>query len=363
MRRISACLAALALLALAALPAPAGAALPPGFIGISPQSYNREDMRLMREAGIRSVRLPLYWSEVQPRHPAFTEPDWSGFDRGVRLAAEEGMEVFPVLYGTPRWVSGKVSDLPVADAGQRRAWARFLREAARRYGPGGNFWEAHERLTYRPVRDWEVWNEQNIVTFSTEPDPVRFALLIRISGRALKGVNPGATVIFGGLFGRPLQVPPNVASGDFLNRFYKAGRVKPYFDGVALHPYVADARAMGAQLRQLRRIMRRHGDAGTPIYVTEVGWGSRSGPTRWERGIWGQANQLTRAFSMLSANRKRWRIGGVWWFTWTDEGGTCLFCGSAGLLTEAREAKPSWYRFIRWTGGDAGAVPRARIGG
>ena len=34
-----------------------------------------------------------------------------------------------------------------------------------------------------------------------------------------------------------------------------------YFDGVALHPYVADAGAMGAQIANLRRIMRVHHDA------------------------------------------------------------------------------------------------------
>ena len=42
---------------------------------------------------------------------------------------------------------------------------------------------------------------------------------------------------------------------------------------------------MGAQIDNLRRIMRVHGDAATPLYVTELGWGSSSGPTRWERGL------------------------------------------------------------------------------
>ena len=50
---------------------------------------------------------------------------------------------------------------------------------------------------------------------------------------------------------------------------------------------------------------------------------------------------------------------GVWWFTWTDEGGTCIFCGSAGLLNRHYEAKPAWYRFIEWTGGEPEAVPSA----
>ncbi len=212
----------------------------------------------------------------------------------------------------------------------------------RRYGPEGSFWreEAEENeLPYLPMRRWEIWNEENIVTFAAHPEPKRFAVLIRIAGRVIHREAPGSKAIVGGLFGRPLQIPPNVASGDFLTRLYRARRVKPYFDGVALHPYVADARAMGAQLTNLRRIMRRHHDAATPLYVTELGWGSASGPTRWQRGLWGQAYQLSKAFSMLSANRTRWKVRGAWWFTWTDEGGSCSFCRSAGLLTAKREAQ------------------------
>jgi hypothetical protein len=105
--------------------------------------------------------------------------------------------------------------------------------------------------------------------------------------------------------------------------------------------------------------MRRNGDARTPLYVTELGWGSDGFESRWERGPRGQARELDRAFAMLTANRLRWRIGGVWWFSWTDEARSCQFCDSAGLLTVRREAKPAWYRFNAWTGGDARTVPRA----
>jgi hypothetical protein len=228
-----------------------------------------------------------------------------------------------------------------------------------RYGPDGAFWRENPQLPALPIRAWEIWNESNIVSFSARPDPRRFARLLRISGRAIHRADPGAKAILGGLFGRPLQVPPNVASGDFLARMYKAGRVKPFFDGVALHPYVADAKAMAGQLRNLRRIMRNNNDAGSTLYITELGWGSASGPTRWQRGLYGQARELDKALSIISANRIRWRIRGVWWFTWSDEGGSCSFCSSAGLLTAEREAKPSWYRFNEWTGGDPDTVPRA----
>jgi hypothetical protein len=353
----------LVLAVLAVAPASARAYLPPGFIGISPQNpSNAKDFELMREAGIRSVRLPLYWSGVQTQPPLLSEPDWAGIDKEVELAAEEGIRVMPFVWGTPDWVAPDQIDLPVGSSWQRSAWIKFLREAVRRYGAFGEFWADHTKLEYLPIRSWEIWNEENIVTFATRPDPAKFAILLRISGRLLHREDPGSKVIVGGLFGRPLQVPPNVASGDFITRLYRARNVKRYFDGIGLHPYVADARAMGAQLTNLRRIMRAHNDAATPLYVTELGWGSQSGPTRWQRGLLGQANQLDKAFELLSTNRLRWRVGGVWWFTWTDEGGGCSFCRSAGLLNEKREAKPSWYRFNAWTGGDAEAVQQAGSG-
>ncbi|MGV1047329.1 MAG: hypothetical protein ACOYD4_02215 [Solirubrobacterales bacterium] len=342
----------------------AQAYLPPGFIGVSPQSpANAKDFTLMREAGLDSVRLPLSWAQVQPGNPDVSEPDWSSFDHEVELAAEAGIRVMPFVAGTPSWAAVEPTALPVGTFLQRWGWTSFLREAVQRYGPDGEFWELHRKLPFLPFHRWEIWNEENIVSFADRPNPATYAKLIRISGRVLHAVDPRSQVIIGGLFGRPLQIPPNVASGDYLNRVYAAGNVKPYFDGVGLHPYVADAKAMGTQLTNLRRIMRVHGDYTARLYLTELGWGSQSGPTRWERGLWGQANQLTKAFEMLSEQWQRWKVGGVWWFTWTDEGGTCVFCRSAGLLTEDRKAKPAWYRFINWTGGDPDAVPRAKFGG
>jgi hypothetical protein len=348
------------LMLLAAMPAAAQAYLLPGFVGVSPQNGGTaRDYELMREAGIKSVRQPLVWARVEPQNPAFAERQWDYFDHEVRLAAQAGMETFPFLVNSPEWVAPEGIDLPVRNPWQRRAWASFVRAVVDRYGDDGSFWREEEDVPYVPMRRFEIWNEQNIVTFASDPEPARFAQVIRIAGRVIHRRQPGSKVIVGGLFGRPLQVPPNVASGDFLSRMYRAGRVKAFFDGVALHPYVADARGMAAQLRNLRRIMRRHGDGAVPLYVTELGWGSDSGPTRWQRGLYGQAHQLDKALSILSANRIRWGIRGAWWFTWTDEGGSCVFCASAGLLNSKREAKPAWYRFNEWTGGDADAVPRA----
>jgi hypothetical protein len=347
---------------LALVPATAGARLlpPPGFIGISPQGATDEsDYELMQLAGVESVRLPLNWASIEPEASDLYEPDWSGFDAQVAHAAEHELTVFPFLWGTPEWVAPYPGAEPVESAWQRRAWTSFLRSAAERYGPGGEFWRENPELPRFPIHRWEIWNEENIVTFSHRPSAQRFAQLIRISGRLLHRVDPSSKVIVGGFFGRPLQIPPNVRSGDFLSSIYRAHSVKRFFDGVALHPYVADAGAMRAEIDNLRRVMRIHHDATTPLYITELGWGSASFESRWERGPLGQARELDRAFAMLTDNRRRWAIGGVWWFSWADLPGFCQFCDSAGLLTANREAKPSWYSFNAWTGGDAETVSRA----
>jgi hypothetical protein len=348
--------------ALLAAPVAAGARAPEGFVGICPQSPPGEsDYDLMKRAGIKSVRLPLYWSQVEQNSPFVSRPDWSEFDHGVELAARHEMRVLPFVWGSPEWLSTQPR-LEPATGWQRQAWRSFLRRAVERYGPRGDFWYEHPELPREPIRTWEIWNEPNIVTFGGAR-PERFARLIRDAGRVMRGVDGGAKLILGGLFGRPLQIPPNVQAGYFLSRLYRARRVKKWFDGIALHPYVAGAAAMAGQIRNLRRVMRLHHDARTPIYVTELGWGSDSFESRWERGLHGQAREMDRAFTLLANHRRAWRIGGVWWFSWADaDAPSCQFCDSAGLLTRNREAKPAWYRFTSWTGGDPEIVPRASIG-
>ena len=348
-------------LALLGVPAQAGARAPAGFVGISPQSVPSDsDFELMAKAGVTSVRLPLSWSQIEPNNPATKPPDWSSFDRAVELAAVHGLRVFPFVWGAPPWLSDLPGVEPVTPR-RLQAWRSFLRRAASRYGPYGEFWSNNSELTPEPIRYWEVWNEPNIVTFGSA-DPEGFAKLVRASGQVLHRIDPGSKVILGGLFGRPLRVPPNMHPGQFLSRLYRARDVKQWFDGVGLHPYVAGASAMRGQIGNLRRVMELHKDGSTPIYVTELGWGSDSYESRWERGLYGQADQLSLAFSMLANHRSSWGIAGVWWFSWADaDGPTCQFCDSAGLLTDNREAKPSWYRFNIWTGGDPEVVPRAEF--
>src|SRR5262245_25064556 len=106
-----------ALLALA--PAVAGSLAvspPPGFIGISPQGATDEtDYRLMREAGITSVRLPLNWAGTEPDAADRRHPGWFWLDEQVGLAAANGITAYFFIWGTPDWVSPRMGGEPVAN--------------------------------------------------------------------------------------------------------------------------------------------------------------------------------------------------------------------------------------------------------
>ena len=348
------------LLALLALPSAASAGTPAGFFGISPQgATNPSDFELMAEAGVRSVRIPLYWSQVETASPFAAAPDWSRFDLDVELAARYGMEVLPVVWASPSWVTPEPR-LEPSRGWQLRAWASFLRRAVQRYGLGGTLWSSDPDLPYMPIRRWEIWNEENIVTFG-RADPQRFAGLVRVSGRV---VHAGRRQSDPRRLLRPAAADPPQRQ---LRRLPLRALPRPPGEAVLRRRCTSPLRLRrrrdaGADSQPAPRNARSTTTPPRPLYVTELGWGSASFESRWERGPWGQARELDQAFSMLASHRRSWRIGGAWWFSWTDAAGSCQFCDSAGLLTENREAKPSWYVFNEWTGGDPEIVPRASLG-
>ena len=253
----------------------------------------------MADADVTSVRLPLAWSQIEPFSPKAKDPDWSSFDRAVELAAIHGLRVFPFVWGTPPWLSEFPGVEPVTPH-ELLAWKSFLRRAAIRYGPYGEFWSNNPELTPEPIRYWEIWNEPNIVTFGSA-DPEGFAKLVRASGQVLHRHRPGIE----GDPRRSLRAPAAGAAQHAPRPIPLAPLPDPRRQAVVRRDRPASVR------RRRRRDARSDhqpapGDGrstttpSTPIYVTELGWGSDSYESRWERGLYGQASQLSLAFSMLA---------------------------------------------------------------
>lgn len=353
-RLIAACLGVLT-----ALAAPASArALPRTFFGIDPQTTVTEaDAQYMSAGGIGSVRLPVPWAAVQPSQGAF---DWTAVDATVATTARAGLHVLPFLYGTPGWLEGKPTTLPVGDPLEQNAWIAFVQAIVQRYGPGGVFWQEHGPLSASPlpevpIRTWQIWNEVNFYYFAYPVSPHRYAKLLKITAPAIRSVDPGAKLLLSGLFGKPDQGGrQGMPAAAFLAKLYRTPGVGSVFDGVAVHPYAASLGALKQIVGQVHTVMARNHDR-SPLYVTEIGWGSQNDPhvVAFEKGRAGQAQELTKAYRYLIAQRHRLRLGGIYWFSWKDISGACSYCDSVGLFKGGPgfTAKPAWKAFVKITGG------------
>ena len=335
-------------------------AAPSSFFGIVPQhALSDTDAEYMRVGRIGSVRWPLGWEAVQPSPSSGY--DWSGYDEIVATAARQRLRVLPFFYGSPGWIAGKYTRLPIDNARQRRAWAAFVGAAVERYGPRGEFWREHNRASgdfvpKLPVKEWQVWNEANFFYFATPASPGRYARLLKISNRAIKRADPRAKVILTGLFAEPNARPPRAMHAvDFLDRLYRVRGIKASFDGVALHPYAESALDLRRMTEELREVMLENRDAGARLYLTEIGWGSDNNPNlvSFEQGVGFQLREMRLAYRYMLRNRGRLNLKSAYWFTWKDLAGSCNFCDSTGFFRRGNKLKPkpAWRAFVRISGG------------
>jgi polysaccharide biosynthesis protein PslG len=353
--------------------APSAAAVPADFWGISPQATpSPEQFQRLRTGGVDSVRIPIGWGSVEQVQGA---PDFSHVDPLVAGAAQAGIDVLPFIYNAPPWAVASVPvpgsggtvaaprTLPVKSAAQRSAWSSFLAVVVARYGPGGTFWAANPAIPQRPIRTWQIWNEQNFKYFVVRPNPADYGKLLNISFAAIKGVDPGAKLLLGGMFSQPKEAnfkakPPQAYfASDFLERLYRSTPgIKSKFVGVALHPYTVDYRELTPDIEAFRQVLVENRDAGKSLWITEIGWSSlpRAGNDGFSKGPSGQVKQLKGAFNVFRAKQAKWKLKRIYWFSVDDQPGSCNFCGGTGLFGEGFLPKKSWFAYVKFAGGRPG---------
>jgi Glycosyl hydrolase catalytic core len=346
--RVAVACAAVLLASLVARPADAEA-VSREFFGVSAVEPFPSDFRLMGKSRVGTYRMLLLWPRVQRK--AKGPYAWSYPDYEVASAARSGMRPFPFVYGSPDFAAASTEAPPLHAARARKGWQRFLTAAVNRYGPKGRFWKRNPSVPYRPVRQVQVWNEQNSQhSWSGGPEPRQYAKLLELSAAAIRRGDRKVEVVLGGMYGYP-ERGRSIYMDKFLKRLYRIEGIRRRFDGVAVHPYGGTLELLVAQVESARRIMDRFGDTRVPILVSEMGWatdGPRDFPiVTTEQG---QAARLRDAFQILLKRRGRYGIERVIWFAWRDfEHDICPWCGGAGLIDLNGDPKPSWRQFTRFT--------------
>jgi hypothetical protein len=325
--------------------------VPRGWLGVTfgPQiavrhgSIDRE-FREMRRSGVESVRIAVYWFQLQPYSRRAKVPraqrsrfrrsvgghpiSYRALDALVAGAARHGLPVAPVVLGAPPWASDD-NTRPIPQPRNPDDYARLMTALVHRYGSHGSFWASHRGLKRRPVREWQVWNEVSNAWYWDDTWADSYPRLLRAAYDAIKAADPAAQVVMAGLnTGGAGKASGTLPSWTALDRIYggldRQGLGRP-FDATASHIYTRTVPQAVKVVQETRKVMDAHGD-DRPIDVTELAWPASKGKLRDARGRKrtffaetdkrGMAKRLARGITALASHRKQLNIGGVDWYQW-----------------------------------------------
>jgi hypothetical protein len=325
------------------------------FFGVQPfEPISTGEAAALRSARVGTLRIALGWPRVE-RVPG--ERNWAYSDYQFNLAAREGIRVFPVLVGTALQ-PGNYGGPPLRSYRAVSGWATFVADAARRYGPGGVFWQLNPQLPYMPVREWQVWNEQSSVHgWDRLPNAGEYASLVRSTSEALRAVDPETRVVLGGILPHRRD-PSGIPMRQFLRDIYRQPDIKRHFDAVALHPYSPRPRKVLEFAQKLRKVMVRNRDRKTELIISEIGWstgGTQGGELATTEAE--QARRLRKSYRMLIRHRRALGLKRIVWLFLRDyAGGSDYWVYRMGLFDTRKVAKPAWSALAAVAGGKPATV-------
>lgn len=338
---------AVAALTLTASASTAPGAAARGFFGVDGINSTTADFAAMVDADVGAYRAVFPYGLFK-RRPT-EQWDWSYADHIVEQTAENRIELIPILYGSPPWISEDLNATPL-DGEARTGWNDLLIAFAGRYGPEGRFWRDNPDLRYQPLATYQIWNEPNSITWwGPRPDPGEYATLLQRSAQAIHYVDPEARILTAGIVARPTN-DHAIDGAPFLRRLFSFRRAAEGADALGYHPFAPTVKLVRRQLVEAREALAQTLVPDLPIWITEIGWGStgqRKHPLI--KSEEGQEQALQGTFRMILANRRQLGIERTLWYLWRERpDDLCQWCRSSGLVLRNSEPKPLLDAFRRF---------------
>lgn len=286
----------------------------------------QQSLELLRVAGVTWLRQELPWEQIEPLSkgqtvdPKFGDSTWNKFDDIVERATAQGFKLMLRLDTSPRWA------LPATAADGLGPPLRFE-----------DYWDfvgmAAERYRGR-VAAYQIWNEPNLTSEwgRAAPDAGGYARLLRGAFERVRLADPAALVVMAAL--SPTLTENADAQNEllYLQALYDAG-IRGSFDVLAVQAYglrggpddprIDTGDVTFSRPLLVHAVMERNGDAGIPVWATEIGWNAnppslavqqfgRVTPTL-------QARYTVRAFERLAEQWPWMQVAYVWYWKRPDE--------------------------------------------
>jgi hypothetical protein len=325
----------------------------------------------LKQLRTQIVRINLIWggaphgvaNEGRPAHPQDpSDPayDWTLYDRAVRYASQNGMQVLFTFLFVPKWANGGAAkNVPPKNYNDLR---NFAYAAAERYS--GRYIPVDgegDESVLPAVKRWLAWNEPNNPNWLKQTSGGRFVSprsYARICNAIYTGVhntNFGGEQVACGATGprgnnQANSSRPSMSPLAFMRAARKAGMRK--MDAYAHHPYYGKPSETPASqpnggavtLGNIRTLIALSNRlfGRKPIWITEYGYQTR--PDRLFAVSYGnQARYLTQAYAIA---RRTPQVAMMIWFMLKDD--TNINAGwQSGFLTAAGKKKPSFNAFRR----------------
>lgn len=168
---------------------------------------NVEEVKKIREAGIKIVRMDLLWSDIEKQRGIY---DFSKYDKLVKSMNENNIKILFILdYANPLY-DNNLS--PYSNDG-RRAFANFAKQAVGHY--------KNKQII------WEIWNEPNVAFWKPMSNSNNYFKLVMDTIYAIKSKDRNAYIIALAL-----------AKFDYvyLNSLGRLGLFN-YINAISVHPY------------------------------------------------------------------------------------------------------------------------------
>ncbi len=258
----------------------------------NPSMLSRQ-LNLIGQTRADFIRTDVPWSDVEMEKGQLAMPS------RVDVLVEQSLKanVQPVLildYGNRFYDSG---DKPVSPQGLS-AFARYAAFVVRHFKGR--------------VHMYEMWNEWNATTGNTRPGTVQgYIRFVRAVYPVVKAIDPSAVFLAGAIDG---------LKPDWLSAMLSAGALG-FFDALSIHPYNFNeaARTGDAWAQDMLAtegvIHRFTGGRDIPLYITEMGWPTYSGP----HGISPKEAAAYLAQMFLLARTMTF-LKGIWWYDLRDGG-------------------------------------------